>query len=171
MPVQNGTLYPYAKYRQHFQQEHESPFIWKWTDITSQLYPPEHAKQQKAATLMLATTDTESAYQFIPDVSIAIRVLKPGRRTREHAHSWWHLFIVQAGRGSINFTKLESASPISQSDVILVPAWCMHSIENTDEQEDLVLMCLSNLPQQAELANLLARDPEGQIEQASLQSG
>jgi gentisate 1,2-dioxygenase len=92
-----------------------------------------------------------------------MQVVKPGAATRPHAHAWWHLFVVQAGQGTMRLGDAETPTSLDRGDVVMVPAWCAHSIENRAKQDDLILMSLTNLPQQAGLSNLLAKEPDDQV--------
>ena len=70
-----------------------------------------------------------------------------GERTRPHAHSWWHLFFVRAGSARA-VLKSHASRALAEGDLLLVPAWTDHHFEN-DSPKDLVLLSMSNLPQQA----------------------
>ena len=167
MSVQNGTVYPYTKYREHFCQEQGQPVAWKWADLIDLLDASRHTER---GTLTLATTDSASGCELLPGVAISMQVVKPSGSTRSHAHSWWHLFVVQTGMGTMTLSDQKAVTSLNRGDLVLVPAWCAHSIENLSMQDDLVLMSLTNLPQQAALSNLLAKEPDGQVESTPAQA-
>ena len=48
----------------------------------------------------------------------------------------------------------------NRGDLVCVPAWCSHAITNISSAEDLILMSLTNLPQQEALGNVCAHEPE-----------
>jgi len=161
MSIQNGTLYPYAEYRAYFQREHEKPLIWKGADITAQLDASKHAGRH--GTFMLAKANTANSCELFPGAAIAIRVVKAGRSTPTHAHSWWHFALVLSGTGTISFDELKTSTLIHKGDITLIPAWCMHRIENESAQEDLVLLDISNIPDLGNMTNLLAKTLDGKI--------
>lgn len=157
MAVLTGATLPYERYRNLYSQKRELPVVWRWRELTEQLDASAHTER---GTLALSVADTAGRCELVPGMAITIQVVSSGGRTRPHAHSWWHLFFVQAGTGTMVLGNARDVAQLSRGDLVLVPAWCEHHFENTSEQESLVLMSISNLPQQAGLSNLLAAEPE-----------
>ena len=167
MSVQIGTVFPYTEYREHFRANPPQAVIWKWADLAGLLDASRHTER---GTLTLATADSASGCELLPGAAISMQVVKPSAATRPHSHSWWHLFVVQAGTGTMRLGDAETQTSLNRGDVVVVPAWCAHSIENLSAQNDLILMSLTNLPQQAGLLNLLAKEPDDQVEPLPMQA-
>jgi gentisate 1,2-dioxygenase len=161
MAVLSGATLPYLKYRQLYSQLHsqirELPVVWRWRELAEQFDASAHTER---GTLTLSTAGTAGRCELVPGMAITIQVVRAGDRTRPHAHAWWHLFFVQAGTGTMVLGKAQDVVQLSRNDLVLVPAWCEHHFENMTEPENLVLMSITNLPQQAGLSNLLANEPE-----------
>lgn len=96
--------------------------------------------------------------EILPGMSLTIQVVPPGDRTTPHSHSWWHLYVVRSGAGSVIFDELPDAAGLEAADLVLIPAWSVHHFENREAADDLVLLSMTNLPQQAILSNLLSRE-------------
>jgi len=158
MSVLNGTVYPYSSYREHFCQ-HGGPeaATWKWADLVAMLSASRHTER---GTLTLSTIGNAEGCELLPGAAISLQVVKPASSTRPHTHSWWHLFIVQAGSGTMYLGRAQEPTSLNRGDLVLVPAWCLHAITNLSNTDDLILMSLTNLPQQAALDNLRAHEPE-----------
>lgn len=160
MSVQAGMVFPYTKYREHFRPDSQQAVTWKWADLAVMLNDSRHTER---GTLTLSTDNSASGCELLPGAAISMQVVKPGASTRPHAHAWWHLFVVQKGSGTMRLGDAEASTSLGRGDVVLVPAWCAHSIENLSAQDDLILMSLTNLPQQADLSNLLAKEPDDDV--------
>ena len=165
MAVRNGATLPYLKYRSLYSQRRELPVVWKWKELAEQFDTSAHTER---GTLTLSTADPAGRCELVPGMAISIQVVSAGGRTRPHAHAWWHLFVVQAGTGTMVLGSARDEVQLSRGDLVLVPAWCEHHFENTSEQESLALMSMTNLPQQAGLSNLLAHEPEDHPEGVEL---
>jgi len=161
MAVLSGATLPYVRYRKLYDQKQEVPVVWKWKEIVEQFDTTAHTER---GTITLSTAATAGRCELLPGMAISIQVVNAGGRTRPHAHSWWHLFFVQAGAGTMVLGSAQDVVQLSRNDLVLVPGWCAHHFENTTGQESLVLMSLTNLPQQAGLSNLRADEPEDRPE-------
>ena len=157
MSVLSGAVFPYTKYREIYRREQGRAIVWRWAELAEQLEASEHSER---GTLTLSTAATAGGCELVPGMAISIQVVRAGCQTRPHAHSWWHLFLVQSGTGTMLLGDSLDATRLSRGDLVLVPAWCEHHFENLVGQDSLVLMSITNLPQQARLSNLLADEPE-----------
>jgi mannose-6-phosphate isomerase-like protein (cupin superfamily) len=84
-------------------------------------------------------------------------VVRPGDRTTPHEHAWWHLYFVRAGTGTMVFGDPDDTVGLDAGDIVFIPAWVQHHLEN-GTTDDLLLLNMSNLPQQGELNNLLSKE-------------
>jgi gentisate 1,2-dioxygenase len=160
MPVTSGALFSYTKYREHFAHEEAKPAVWRWQELAEMLQAVGHTER---GSLTLASGDTAGSCEILPGIAISTQVVKSGASTRSHAHAWWHLYFVQAGVGRALLGETLDATALSRGDLLLIPAWCGHRFENTGGVDDLVLMSMTNLPQQARLSNLLADEPTDRV--------
>lgn len=161
MAVLEGVTLPYLRYRSLYREKQESPVVWRWRELVEQFDTSAHSER---GTLTLSTADTEGRIEVVPGMAISIQVVNAGGRTRPHAHAWWHLFVVQAGAGTMVLGNTGDVVQLRQNDLVLVPAWCAHHFENITGEDSLVLMSMTNLPQQAGLSNLRADEPEDRPE-------
>lgn len=163
MSIVSGSLVPYLSYREKFKPKKLTPIHWSWKNLLWQLEEFQRHHSQRGS-LTFSTLNNEEGCEILPGSAISIQVIKPLCRTQPHKHSWWHLFIVQQGKGSMildgNNTLL-----IKQQDVLLVPAWCLHEIVNDSSEENLILMSLTNLPQQSALGCLFESESTNEINQ------
>lgn len=150
-----GTTVRYERYRAHFEPRAGKAVHWSCSAIADALAA---APQTERGSVTLSTDGSPAGCEMIPGLAINVQVVPVGGSTRAHAHAWWHLFFVRSGsaRGVVGS---EGARRLGAGDLLLVPAWNDHCFDN-DGSEDLVLLSMSNLPQQAALANHLAREPE-----------
>lgn len=71
----------------------------------------------------------------------AFAVVSPGERTKRHAHQDGETFIVVKGRGTMRVG--DESAPIQGGDVVYLPPFDQHSLENTAKDEDLVFLTVS----------------------------
>jgi gentisate 1,2-dioxygenase len=152
-----GQVFAYSAYRDHFDARPAAPVVWSWATVLGQLAAASHGER---GSLTLSSTGDGSGCELLPGIAINVQVVEAGGTTRTHAHSWWHLFLVQSGQATSVLGDSESRSCIRQGDLLLVPAWCDHRFEN-DGLDSLVVLSMSNLPQQTGLSNQRAREPQG----------
>lgn len=100
----------------------------------------------------LAHDNSTEGCKLTPGMAVSMQWLKPGTELNGHAHSWWHLFIIQSGSGELTLGDAEAVS-VSPGDVLLVPAWTRHGFVNTSAIESLAMLNMSNMPQMALLSN------------------
>ncbi|HKV00063.1 MAG TPA: cupin domain-containing protein [Vineibacter sp.] len=129
--------------------------VWPGNDIRHELSARAHGER---GTLALVNPDLGDAGAVAPGLSLAVQVVRPGDCTRTHAHSFWHLYLVQEGHGVVDLGDCVGARPLVAGDILLLPAWCPHAFDNRDGTADLVLIALQNLPQCAALGSVLVRD-------------
>lgn len=147
-----GGQFPYPELRGRNTREPAEPVLWQWKTLAEEIAAAEHTEY---GTLTLSTPD--GGHEVLPGTSMTFQVVRPGGRTTPHAHSWWHLYFVRSGLGSLVFTELGDTAELTAGDIVLIPAWVMHRFDNNGAADDLVLLNMSNLPQQAGLGNLLSR--------------
>ncbi len=155
MTLAHGQALPYAAYREHFGARPAAPVAWHWSNVLGLLAAAPHGER---GSLTLSATDVASGCELLPGMAINVQVVGAGSSTRTHAHSWWHLFLVQSGQAVAVVGDAGSRSELRQGDVLLVPAWCDHRFENAGT-DDLIVLSMSNLPQQTGLSNHRAREP------------
>lgn len=100
----------------------------------------------------LAYDNSIEGCKLTPGMAVSMQWLKPGTELNGHAHSWWHLFIIQSGSGALTLGDAEAVN-VSPGDVLLVPAWTRHGFVNTSATESLAMLNMSNMPQMALLSN------------------
>lgn len=159
MPIQTGSQFPYLKFRGRYQDVQASPVIWKWKALADDLATAEHTQY---GTLTLSLPN--GSHQPVPGTAMTFQVVRPGGRTTAHSHSWWHLYFVRSGKGSVVFDEPRETAELDVGDIMLIPAWSVHHFENHGAPEDMVLLSITNLSQQADLANLMSREFPGDAE-------
>jgi gentisate 1,2-dioxygenase len=152
MSVQIGSQRPYPELRQTYATTPRSPVVWQWDTLAKELDGAEHTEY---GTLTLSGPD--GGFEVAPGTSMTFQVVEPRGSTTPHEHAWWHLYFVRSGTGAIVFGEPDDAAGLSTGDIVFIPAWVPHHLEN-DATDDLVLLNMSNLPQQSELNNLLSRE-------------
>ncbi|OKJ99619.1 hypothetical protein AMK26_26735 [Streptomyces sp. CB03234] len=125
-----------------------SPVVWQWENLAKELEAAEHTEY---GTLTLASP--EGRHEIVPGTSMTFQVVRPGGRTTPHAHSWWHLYFVRSGAGTVVFDETGESTELSGGDILLIPAWSAHHFENHEADGDLLLLNMSNLPQLAAIHN------------------
>ena len=127
---------------------------WRWQDIAGELGAIEHPERGT-----LALTFPDGNAEIMRDVAIAYQVVPAGASTTPHAHTWYHLFVVQSGTATVTFDETGATNQLSPGDVLLVPAWSTHHFTNTASQ-DAVLLNVMNIPLLAQLGTLAVRQPQ-----------
>ncbi|MGN7126754.1 cupin domain-containing protein [Methylorubrum thiocyanatum] len=154
-----GGLIPFARYLDLAKRPKQSAVIWDWKHISEANC--HHVATERGTSALVRPDATESP-TIAPGISAAIQVVAAGSRTSSHAHSFWHIYVVQGGRGKFEDGTEAGQRSISDGDIIYVPAWCDHLFINDDGDGPLVLLALQNLPAMAD-AGSLARSEEGKI--------
>ncbi len=154
--VTEGRLFDYSQYRGHFADPREPAAVWRWSAISAELAAAPHGER---GTFTLTRDGTAAGCEILHGMAINVQVVPAGESTRPHAHAWWHLFIVQSGRGIAYVGANGEPVRIAERDVLIFPAWCAHAF-HCDADDALVLFSTSNLPQQTRLGNLRAAEPE-----------
>ena len=144
-----GGFFSYKDFRQSLTRPPVSARVWKGDELTDM-------RQSLAASevdiVALAHADDTEGCKLTPGMAVSMQWLKPGTTLNGHAHSWWHLFIIQSGCGALTLGDAEEVS-VSIGDVLLVPAWTRHGFVNTSTTEPLAMLNMSNMPQMAQLSN------------------
>ncbi|MET8561710.1 cupin domain-containing protein [Streptomyces flaveolus] len=153
MPVQTGSQFPYPEFRKRHQREQPAPIVWPWKTLAKEIEAAEHTPY---GTLTLAAPD--GRHEIVPGTSMTFQAVRPGERTTPHSHSWWHLYFVRAGSGTVIFDDAQESAELSEGDIMLIPAWSVHHFENPYGQADLLLLNVSNLPQLAGLHNNFSKE-------------
>jgi gentisate 1,2-dioxygenase len=155
-----GRTVRYTQYRDAFDDDGAQDAVhWSWSAILQSL---SASTQGERGSLTLSKSGEASGCELLPGMAITVQVVAAGSRTRPHAHSWWHLFVVRSGSGRAVLGRDEGEQDVRQlraGDMLLLPAWTSHQFDNGGA-EDLILLSISNLPQQAALANHRAIEPQ-----------
>lgn len=157
MPINSGSHVPYPDFKKRYDTPPGEPVLWQWAQISGHLGDVEHPER---GTLALSLPDGSA--EVIRDVAVAYQVVPVGRTTAPHAHTWYHLFVVQSGAGTITFHDNQETTDLNPGDVLLIPAWSKHHFTNAGDH-DLVLLNLMNIPLLAGLGNLASE----QLQKAS----
>ncbi|MVV47764.1 cupin domain-containing protein [Pseudomonas sp. PB120] len=144
-----GALFSYKDFRKSLHHQHVSPRVWKGAELTQARKNLEHSDVD---TVALAHDTSVEGCEVTPGMAIAMQWLNPGVVLKGHAHSWWHLFVIQSGSGALTLGDADEVS-VSPGDVLLVPAWTKHGFVNTGTVEPLAMLNMSNMPQVALLSN------------------
>ncbi|WP_280719452.1 cupin domain-containing protein [Kitasatospora sp. MAP5-34] len=120
--------------------------MWQWEALAEALEAAEHTEY---GTLTLATPG--GSHEIVPGTSMTFQAVRPGERSTPHSHSWWHLYFVRSGSGTVIFDETRETAELSEGDILLIPAWSVHHFENREAGGDLLLLNMSNLPQLAGL--------------------
>ncbi|MGX1885820.1 cupin domain-containing protein [Streptomyces sp. NPDC055287] len=153
MPVQAGSQFPYLEFRKRHGREQPSPVVWQWENLAKEIEAAEHTEY---GTLTLSSPG--GGHEIVPGASMTFQAVPPGDRTTPHSHSWWHLYFVRSGSGTVIFDETGETAEMSDGDIMLIPAWCVHHFENRESQETLLLLNMSNLPQLAGLYNNFSKE-------------
>ena len=145
-----GAFFSYKDFRQSLVQQPIKPRVWKDIELTGMRKSLEASDVDIVA---LAHDNSIEGCKLTPGMAVSMQWLKPGAVLNGHAHSWWHLFIIQSGRGALTLGDADEVR-VSTGDVLLVPAWTRHGFVNTSDDEPLAMLNMSNMPQMAALSNL-----------------
>ncbi|MDI2591851.1 cupin domain-containing protein [Pseudomonas sp. N3-W] len=152
-----GAFFSYKDFRQSLHHRPLSPRVWTGTALTQ-------LRQSLASSeldiVALAHDDSLQGCEVTPGMGMAMQWLKPGTTLNGHSHAWWHLFVIQAGAGTLVLGDAEPVS-VSPGDVLLVPAWTTHGFVNTSSTEPLAMLAMSNMPQMSQLSSFA--DSQGLI--------
>ncbi|MFF8102624.1 cupin domain-containing protein [Streptomyces sp. NPDC016640] len=146
--MQTGSQFPYPEFRKRHERVQPAPVLWQWETLAKEIEAAEHTPY---GTLTLAAPD--GRHEIVPGTSMTFQAVRPGERTTPHSHSWWHLYFVRSGSGTVTFDDTGESAGLSEGDIMLIPAWSVHHFENPDGTTDLLLLNMSNLPQLAALYN------------------
>lgn len=144
-----GGFFSYKDFRQSLKRSPGSARVWKQDELVDM-------RQSLAASevdiVALAHDNSLEGCRLMPGMAVSMQWLIPGSTLTGHAHSWWHLFIIQSGSGTLTLGDADAVN-ISPGDVLLVPAWTRHGFVNTSATEPLAMLNMSNMPQMALLSN------------------
>jgi gentisate 1,2-dioxygenase len=143
-----GGFFSYKDFRQSLHQSPVSARVWKEGELTGMRQRLEASEIDIVA---LAHDNSIEGCKLMPGMAVSMQWLKPGAVLDGHAHSWWHLFIIQSGSGALSLGDADAVS-VSPGDVLLVPAWTRHGFVNTSATEPLAMLNMSNMPQMAQLS-------------------
>lgn len=153
-----GDFITFSEYLKRARRPSPRAVVWPWAGIAEALAAFPHGER---GTLALANPDSVDPVSIVFGVSLAVQVVRAGERTQSHTHSFWHLYIVYSGTGNVWLSTDAIPNCIRPKDILLVPAWCPHAFDNGEGAESLVLLALQNLPQCAQLGNLLRSGAAG----------
>lgn len=144
-----GAFFSYKDFRQSLNSPPASAKVWKDSELSDLRHSLETSEIDIVA---LAQDHSVEGCKLTPGMAVSMQWLKPGTALNGHAHSWWHLFIIQSGSGTLTLGDADEVS-VSPGDVLLVPAWTRHGFVNTSTTEALAMLNLSNMPQIAQLSS------------------
>ncbi|MGG1948225.1 cupin domain-containing protein [Trinickia sp. NRRL B-1857] len=114
------------------------------------------------ARAIVLTSNARSAHgEIAPGLSLVVQDVRPGQQSPSHRHSFWHLYIVQAGRGVAHIEASGGERAIAAGDVIFVPPFHSHGFDNRAGTESLILITLQNMPQLAQLGCFMREGERG----------
>ncbi|KAB0500317.1 cupin domain-containing protein [Pseudomonas vancouverensis] len=152
-----GAFFSYADFRKNLHHKPVSAKVWRHSELAGMRQTLEASDVDIVA---LAHDKSLQGCEVTPGMAIAMQWLNPGVTLNGHAHSWWHLFIIQCGNGLLTLGDADEVN-VSSGDVLLVPAWTRHGFVNTSKHEPLAMLNMSNMPQMALLSNFA--DSQGLI--------
>ena len=144
-----GGFFSYKDFRQSLNRPPVSARVWKGGELADMRQSLEASEVDIVALAHDACTE---GCKLTPGMAVSMQWLKPGTTLNGHAHSWWHLFIIQSGSGTLTLGDADAVA-VSPGDVLLVPAWTRHGFVNTSATEPLAMLNMSNMPEMAQLAN------------------
>ena len=144
-----GAFFSYKNFRQSLHHQPISPKVWKGAELAEL---PKSLAASEVDIVALAHDKSVAGCEVTPGMAIAMQWLKPGEVLNGHAHSWWHLFVIQSGSGLLTLGEVDELN-VSSGDVLLVPAWTKHGFVNTSASTPLAMLNMSNMPQMALLSN------------------
>jgi gentisate 1,2-dioxygenase len=156
----DGEIVPFGQYLGRTRRKREAPIAWSADEIRAAVAAMPHGER---GTLALVNPEAPEAGTIARGLSLAVQVVRKGESTSPHAHSFWHLYLVQSGAGLADFGDVKKSRPIAAGDVLMFPAWCAHAFHNHDGKEDLVLICLQNLPECANMGSLVRQEATGEL--------
>lgn len=140
-----GGFFSYKDFRQSLNNPPLGARVWRDEELTDM-------RRRLGATdtdiVALAHANSTDGCKLTPGMAVSMQWLNPGTALKGHAHSWWHLFIIQSGSGTLTLGDGDAVN-ISPGDVLLVPAWTEHGFVNTSATEPLAMLNMSNMPQMA----------------------
>jgi gentisate 1,2-dioxygenase len=158
MSLQAGDLLTYHDYLSQTLRRRESPAHWPWAEVRKLLDKQAGSDQ---GTLAMSRDDANDPATVAPGISLVVQRIRPGELTSSHQHSFWHLYWVCEGEGIILTGSRPDKAQLNVGDVLFVPAWCPHALDNRSGKADLVLIRLQNLPQNVGSGTLMREDSEG----------
>jgi gentisate 1,2-dioxygenase len=144
-----GAFFLYKDFRNSLHHKPTSPKVWKGAELADL---PQLLEASEVDIVALAHDKSKEGCEVTPGMAVAMQWLKPGVVLNGHAHSWWHLFVIQSGHGLLTLGDADEVN-VSSGDVLLVPAWTRHGFVNTSAVQPLAMLNMSNMPQMALLSN------------------
>lgn len=145
-----GEFFSYKDFRESLQPPPVSARVWKQGELADMR---QSLAQSEVDIVALAHDNSLEGCRLTPGMAVSMQWLIPGAELIGHAHSWWHLFIIQSGSGALTLGDADAVN-VGPGDVLLVPAWTRHGFVNTSATEPLAMLNMSNMPQMAMLSNL-----------------
>lgn len=156
----NGGIVGFGEYLQRACRQPEAPVIWSKTTIERAIEDAPHGERGSVA---LINPQANEPGSIVRGLSLAVQIVKKGQSTSAHAHSFWHLYFIQAGEGLVHFGDADESQRVRAGDVVLFPSWCPHAFDNSAGESDLLLVALQNLPECASLGALVRQEPNGEL--------
>jgi gentisate 1,2-dioxygenase len=154
MSASDGHILPYGVFRADLKIRGQDSAVatWAWSTVLENLDRSMDAELPGMALIALSRNQHLAGCETVPGLSLSVQCLAPARKTPHHAHAWWHVYVVQAGSGLLLWGNEAAGRTLSPGDVSFIPGWQPHSLENNGTK-DFITLNLSNMAQQADLAN------------------
>lgn len=158
MQAHEGETILFGDYIKRAARQRARPVIWRADALAGRLASAELSERGTVALIDGASAEAVTA---APGLSCTIQVVPPGGKTRRHAHSFWHLCLVRSGSGHASFGDDGAEDPLTDGDILFIPAWCSHAFTNRRADAPLMMVVIQNLPSVAD-AGTLARQESDQ---------
>jgi gentisate 1,2-dioxygenase len=157
----SGEFVAFSDYLERTKRERPVSVLWKWSEIAQNL---ERFPAGERGSIALGHCGGGNSLSAAPGLSTTVQVVAAGARTKSHAHSFWHLYIVRSGNGLFFANEDDEGSSLAAGDILFIPACTMHSFSNLAGEEPLILFAIQDLPHVAELGVLARQEAGGPLE-------
>lgn len=157
----SGEFVAFSDYLERTKRERSVSVLWKWSEIARNL---AHFPAGERGSIALGHRGGGNSLSTAPGLSTTVQVVAPAARTKPHAHSFWHLYIVRSGNGLFFANESDEGSSLVAGDILFIPACTMHSFSNPAGEEPLILFAVQDLPHVAELGVLARQEAGGSLD-------
>jgi gentisate 1,2-dioxygenase len=154
-----GMVIAFERYLDRSRSVRQKPVVWPWRKINEAL---DKCSGGERGSLALTCGEDGRQPLIAPGLSASVQIVAPGQQTSPHAHSFWHIYLVKSGSGTLSTDDSSEPRALQTGDIAFVPAWCDHALGNVDGGQALVLLAIQNLPAMADLGCLARRNAAGE---------